>query len=154
MRGGGKCACEAPWVRDASRRRTVFFFETTWIVKRCSDSLPPDATDASDSESRWPSGEPSASLDTRKKSPHAEVPTFATGLNSASVTSRRPSAWRWTYARFACSSRWRRCWSMIASSEPSTSSNSVFEMYSSFILVVDVTVAARAASLRRARSPK
>ena len=124
------------------------------MVKRCSDSLPPDATDASDSESRWPSGDPSASLDTRKKSPHAEVPTFATGLNSASVTSRRPSAWRWTYARFACSSRWRRCWSMIASSEPSTSSNNVFEMYSSFILVVDVTVAARAASLRRARSPK
>ena len=43
---------------------------------------------------------------------------------------------------------------MIASREPSTSSNNVFEMYSSFILVVDVTVAARAASLRRARSPK
>ena len=83
MRGVGGCACEAPWVRDASRRRTVFFFETTWIVKRCSDSLPPDATDASDRESRWPSGEPSASLDTRKKSPHAEVPTFATGLNTS-----------------------------------------------------------------------
>ena len=73
----------AGWSRAV--RRTVFFFETTWIVKRCSDSLPPDATDASDSESRWPSGEPSASLDTRKKSPHAEVPTFATGLNSASA---------------------------------------------------------------------
>ena len=83
MRHMGGCACEAPCVRDASQRRTVFFFETTWIVNRCSDSLPPDATDASDSESRWPSGDPSASLDTRKKSPHAEVPTFATGLNSA-----------------------------------------------------------------------